>query len=68
MADDKWNEEKKMPLRMIERAGGGLPLEITGWICGEPLFLLRCLLLSRELALDRAKVKEMLWYHTYLVW
>jgi hypothetical protein len=50
MADDKWNEEKKMPLRMIERAGGGLLLEVAGWIlCCEPLFLLLLLSLNNDM-------------------
>jgi hypothetical protein len=41
MADDKrkYYEVKKRHLQLIERAGGGLPLSIAGWIlCLEPLF------------------------------
>ena len=50
MADDstRKNELKKKPLRLIERAGGGLLLlRVAGWIlCGEPLFLLLLLSLN----------------------
>ena len=46
MADDKKrNEVKKMPLRLIERAAGGLLLRVAGWIlCGEPFFYVLLLL------------------------
>ena len=49
MADDNRKNEVKMPLRLIEVAGGGMLLGIAGWIlCGEPLFLLLLLSLNKD--------------------